>query len=155
MPTKLSSTVVSRISELPNPVSVQIVHEFYQYMKENGASEKHMTNELQVVLYFAGFLDIKTSLLDASRQNILEFLDNKRKDASQAPVRNNAFIIYIISANYIAFTTRVRFLRTKGYSFIRRFDSVYTSAFFIMIQESPINSPASLRGEFRKIRRHY
>jgi integrase/recombinase XerD len=85
MPTKLSSTVVSRISEVPNPVSVQIVHEFYQYIKENDASEKHMANELQVVLYFTGFLGMKTSLLDASRQNILDFLDSKLKDASQDP----------------------------------------------------------------------
>jgi hypothetical protein len=84
MPTKLS-TIVSRISEVPNPVSVKIVREFYQYMRESGSSEKHMTNELQVVLYFTGFLGMKTSLLDASRQNILEFLDSKQKDASQDP----------------------------------------------------------------------
>jgi site-specific recombinase XerD len=84
MPTKLS-TIVSRISKVPNPVSVKIVREFYQYMRESGSSEKHMTNELQVVLYFTGFLGMKTSLLDASRQNILEFLDSKQKDASQDP----------------------------------------------------------------------
>jgi integrase/recombinase XerD len=41
---------------------------------------------LQVVLYFTGFLGMKTSLLDAaSRQNILDFLDSKLKDASQDP----------------------------------------------------------------------
>jgi nitrogen regulatory protein PII len=27
-------------------VSVQIVHEFYQYMRESSSSEKHMTNAL-------------------------------------------------------------------------------------------------------------
>lgn len=60
-----------------------MVCEFYQYMRESGSSEKHMTNELQVVLYFTGFLGMKTSLLDASQQNIIEFLDSKQKDASQ------------------------------------------------------------------------
>jgi integrase/recombinase XerD len=84
MPTKLS-TVVSKISELPNPVSAQIVREFYEYMRENGASEKHIINELQTVLYFTGFLDIKTSVLDASRQHVLAFLDTKQKDTNEDP----------------------------------------------------------------------
>jgi integrase/recombinase XerD len=84
MPPKLW-IVVPRISEVPNPVSAQIVCEFYQYMRESGSSEKHITNELQVVLYFTGFLGMKTSLLDASQQNIIEFLDSKQKDASQDP----------------------------------------------------------------------
>ena len=44
--TKLSTTVVSRISEMPNPISAQIVHELYQYTKESNSSEKHMTNAL-------------------------------------------------------------------------------------------------------------
>jgi hypothetical protein len=38
--------VVSRISEMPNPVSAQIIREFYQYTKESNSSEKHMTNAL-------------------------------------------------------------------------------------------------------------
>jgi site-specific recombinase XerD len=84
MPTKLS-TVVSKISELPNPVSAQIVREFYEYMRENGASEKHIINELQTVLYFTGFLDIKKSVLDASRQHVLAFLDTKQKDTNEDP----------------------------------------------------------------------
>ncbi|HET6807455.1 MAG TPA: hypothetical protein VFH28_00180 [Nitrososphaera sp.] len=46
MPTYLSTTVVSKISEVPNPVSAQIIREFYQYTRESNSSEKHMTNEL-------------------------------------------------------------------------------------------------------------
>jgi hypothetical protein len=46
MPTKLSTTVVSKISEVPNPVSAQIIREFYQYTRESNSSEKHMTNAL-------------------------------------------------------------------------------------------------------------
>lgn len=41
MPTKLS-TLVSKIQTIPNPQNSKIIEEFYQYMKENGASEKHM-----------------------------------------------------------------------------------------------------------------
>jgi hypothetical protein len=31
---------------MPNPVSAQIIREFYQYTKESNSSEKHMTNAL-------------------------------------------------------------------------------------------------------------
>jgi hypothetical protein len=57
-------------------------------MRESNSSEKHMTNELQVVCYILHGLPWHENipLLDAaSRQNILEFLDSKQKDASQDP----------------------------------------------------------------------
>jgi nitrogen regulatory protein PII len=50
MPTKLSTTVVSRISEVPNPASAQIIREFYQYTRESISSEKHMTNALIITV---------------------------------------------------------------------------------------------------------
>ncbi len=37
MPSKLS-TLVSKIPAIPNSTNAEIIHEFYQYMKENGAS---------------------------------------------------------------------------------------------------------------------
>jgi hypothetical protein len=50
MPTKLSTTVISRISEVPNPVSAQIIRGFYQYTRESNSSEKHMTNALIITV---------------------------------------------------------------------------------------------------------
>jgi hypothetical protein len=38
MPSKLS-TLVSKISAVPNHNNAKIIDEFYHYMKENGASE--------------------------------------------------------------------------------------------------------------------
>jgi hypothetical protein len=55
MPSKLS-TLVSKISAIPNPNNARIIDEFYHYMQENGASEKHMINELQTVLYYSAFI---------------------------------------------------------------------------------------------------
>jgi hypothetical protein len=55
-------------------------------MKENGASEKHMTNELQTVLYYAIFLGPNTCLLDINkRDQILTFLNTKQKDENVDP----------------------------------------------------------------------
>jgi hypothetical protein len=61
MPSKLS-TLVSKISAIPNYENTKIIDEFYHYMKENGASEKHMTNELQTVVHDI-FLSLSLSLL--------------------------------------------------------------------------------------------
>jgi nitrogen regulatory protein PII len=35
---------------VPNPVSAQIIREFYQYTRESNSSEKHMTNALIVTV---------------------------------------------------------------------------------------------------------
>jgi nitrogen regulatory protein PII len=46
---------------VPNPVRVQIIREFYQYMTESGSSEKHMTNAL-----------IMTVLNDSMEEKVIE-----------------------------------------------------------------------------------
>jgi integrase/recombinase XerD len=85
MPTKLS-TLVSKIQNIPNQYNSQIVYEFYQFMKENGASEKHITNELHTMLYFATFLSQDSCLLDINRrEQILSFLNTKQKDETIDP----------------------------------------------------------------------
>jgi hypothetical protein len=85
MPSKLS-TLLSRIPAIPNYNNAKIIDEFYQYMKENGASEKHMTNELQTILYYTTFLGPQNCLLDIKkREQILAFLNTKQKDENLDP----------------------------------------------------------------------
>jgi hypothetical protein len=67
MPSKLS-TLVSKIPAIPNHNNAKIIDEFYHYTKENGASEKHMTNELQTVVYYATFLGAYNCLLDINKR---------------------------------------------------------------------------------------
>jgi integrase/recombinase XerD len=79
MPSKLS-TLVSKISAIPNSTNAGIIDEFYQYMKESGASEKDMANELQTILYYATFLGPNNCLLDINkREQVLTFLNTKQK----------------------------------------------------------------------------
>jgi hypothetical protein len=55
-------------------------------MKENGASEKHIANEVQTVLYYATFLGPYNFLLDTNkREQILTFLNTKQKDENLDP----------------------------------------------------------------------
>jgi hypothetical protein len=80
MPSKLS-TLVLKIPSLANPTNAKIIDRFYQYMKENGATEKHMANELQTVLYYATFLGLHNYLLDINkRELVLTFLNTEQKN---------------------------------------------------------------------------
>ena len=85
MPTKLS-TLVSKIQNIPNQYNSLIVNEFYQFMNENGASEKHITNELHTMLYFTSFLGPGSCLLDINRrEQVIAFLNTKQKDDTTDP----------------------------------------------------------------------
>ena len=85
MPTKLS-TLVSKVQNIPNQYNSQIIYEFYQFMKENGASEKHITNELHTMLYFSTFLGPDGCLLDINRrEQVIAFLNTKQKDEMTDP----------------------------------------------------------------------
>jgi integrase/recombinase XerD len=85
MPTKLA-TLVSKIQNIPNQYNSQIIYEFYQFMKENGASEKHITNELHTMLYYATFLGPDSCLLDINRrEQVVAFLNTKQKDETTDP----------------------------------------------------------------------
>jgi hypothetical protein len=55
MPVRLSTTV-SKIASLPNSTNAALIS-FYQYMKNNGASESHTNNSLKPNMAFAKFLE--------------------------------------------------------------------------------------------------
>jgi hypothetical protein len=55
MPTKLTTTI-KNIESIPNYTNVALVKEFYQYMKNNGASERHQNNNIKAIIAFAKFL---------------------------------------------------------------------------------------------------
>ncbi len=56
MPVRLPATTVSKIASLPNSTNAALMSEFYQYMKDNGASESHTNNTLKTNMAFAKFL---------------------------------------------------------------------------------------------------
>jgi integrase/recombinase XerD len=55
MPVRLYTTV-SKIASLRNSSNAVLMTEFYQYMKNNGASESHTNNSLKTNMAFAQFL---------------------------------------------------------------------------------------------------
>jgi integrase/recombinase XerD len=79
MPTKLSTTV-NKIRLLPNEGNVKLVLKFHEFMKENGASERHQNNNLKAIMAFSNYLG-KTSIKDINKkEDVLSFLQSKIKD---------------------------------------------------------------------------
>jgi hypothetical protein len=77
MPIKLSTTI-RKIQAIPNPVNVELLGEFLDYMRKNGSSEHHQNNNLKVMMGFGNFLGAEKSFHDVkTKQQVLAFLDTK------------------------------------------------------------------------------
>src|SRR5215212_9576245 len=87
MPVRLSTTV-SKIASLPNSNNAALMTKFYQYMKNNGASESHTNNSLKTNMAFATFLGAQVTFYDVKRkEEITAFLDTKIKIVEEDPDR--------------------------------------------------------------------
>ena len=110
MPTKLTTTI-SKIASLPNSTNSALINEFHQYMKSNGASERHQNNNLKAVIAFANFLGTDTTFLDVQlKEQIMSFLDTKIKNVQEDPdkkwitTRND--YLHLIKHFFSGFTIR-------------------------------------------------
>ena len=65
--------------------NVEIIRKFYQFMKNSGAGDKHINNNLKIVLSFASFNGQDFSFKDIGKQQIIRFLDSKIKSIEQDP----------------------------------------------------------------------
>ncbi|HEX5975875.1 MAG TPA: hypothetical protein VFY68_01285 [Nitrososphaeraceae archaeon] len=88
MPSKLTTTI-NKIALLPNPTNSDLINEFYQYMKSNGASERHQNNNLKaIIISFANFLGTDTTFFNVQlKEQITSFLDTKIKNLEEDPDR--------------------------------------------------------------------
>src|SRR5918912_1664469 len=85
MPSKLTTTI-NKIGLLQNITNSALINEFHQYMKSNGASERHQNNNLKAVIAFANFLVTDTSFFDIQlKEQIISFLDTKIKSDEEDP----------------------------------------------------------------------
>jgi hypothetical protein len=85
MPTKLTTTI-SKIASIPNSVNSELVNDFYEYMKSNGASERHQNNNLKVMIAYAWFLGTDVIFYNVrKKEQIMGFLDTKIKNTEHDP----------------------------------------------------------------------
>jgi len=80
------STTINKIQNLPNSSNGITLNEFLRYMKNNGSSERHQNNNLNVMIEFSNYFDSNTTFYNINKkEQILLFLDTKIKDLSQDP----------------------------------------------------------------------
>lgn len=99
MPYTLATTV-SKILLIPNRINMNLVNEFHDHMRSRGCSERHRNNTLQVMIGFAKFLGPDRTFYDLEKkEQILEFLDTKKKCNTQEPDEIKLFFRWITIQN--------------------------------------------------------
>ena len=56
MPSNLSTTV-DKVMNLANQKNSKLILKFHDFMKENGASERHQNNNLKTILAYSQFIN--------------------------------------------------------------------------------------------------
>ena len=86
MPVILSTTI-NNFYKVANLKNADIIREFYQFMKNSCAGDKHINNNLKIVLNFTCLSDQNLSFKDVERSEIIQFLGSKIKPIEQDPDR--------------------------------------------------------------------
>ena len=89
MPTKLSTTI-KKINTVPNRQNSDLIKKFYEFMKSNGASERHQNNNLKAVINFADYLGDEVSFADINKtEQVVCFLNTKIRSQEDDPEKKS------------------------------------------------------------------
>jgi integrase/recombinase XerD len=118
MVAKLSTTII-KIQTLSNSANSKILYEFLMYMKNNGSSERHQNNNLNVLIELSKYFGSDTTFHDINKkEQILLFLDTKIKDSSNDPEKR-----WITSWNH--YLTRIKLFFRWLYNKDKEIDKDY------------------------------
>ena len=67
------STTVNKIQNLSNSSNSKTLNEFLMYMKNNGSSERHQNNNLNVMIEFSNYLDSHTTFYNINKSKYYHF----------------------------------------------------------------------------------
>lgn len=85
MPATLTNTI-SKIQLVPNLTNASLITDFHKYMVSNGASQRHQTNTLKMVIDFAKYLGPNCTFYNLHRPDqIIPFLNTKIKSEAEDP----------------------------------------------------------------------
>jgi hypothetical protein len=80
------STAINKIQKISNSANSKILYDFLTYMKNNGSSERHQNNNLNVIIELSNYFGSDTTFYDITKkEQILSFLDTRIKDSSNDP----------------------------------------------------------------------
>ena len=64
------SCTISKMTTVPNKINTDIISEYHQYMRDNGATERHQNNALKAVIGYARFLGENTTFYESSNIDV-------------------------------------------------------------------------------------
>lgn len=86
MPAKLTTTISNIDIKVKNQINKQIIKDFYGYLKEIDTSNSYQNGLLKVLIRYTEYLgENRTFYQIQEKQQILDFLDMKRKTGSDDP----------------------------------------------------------------------
>ncbi|CAN5767959.1 hypothetical protein BH23THE1_BH23THE1_15640 [soil metagenome] len=86
MPAKLTTTVKNIDIKVTNQTNRQIINDFYEYLQNMDTSESYQNGLLKVLIRYAEYLGNYTTFYQIQeKEQILDFLDSKRKIAKEDP----------------------------------------------------------------------
>ena len=77
--------MISKLDNLSNIENTRLIKEFYEFMNQNNSSERHIINNLKVILNFDEYFQSQKPLRDINRREILSFLNSKIKSIETDP----------------------------------------------------------------------
>lgn len=82
MPSKLSTTV-DKAENLTNQKNSKLILKVHDFMKENGASERHQNNNLKAILAYSQFIDSRFLIDTNTQENVTSYLQTKIKSKEE------------------------------------------------------------------------
>ena len=76
MPSNLSTTV-DKVMNLANQKNSKLILKFLDFMKENGASERHQNNNLKTILAYSQFINSRLQVDINSQEGVTSYLQTK------------------------------------------------------------------------------
>jgi integrase/recombinase XerD len=101
MPYKLT-TIINKISTISNLDNRGILYEFSDYMSKKELLPNHQINNLKVAITLTRYLQSETFLCVNNSQQIIDFLDSKKKGLEEDPDRR-----WITTWNYYLHRTKL------------------------------------------------
>lgn len=79
------STTLRNIGTISNGVNINILEDFYRYLKDIGTSEGYQNQNIKQITNLARYLGTKKTFYDLSKNEIITFLDTKIKSNAVDP----------------------------------------------------------------------
>jgi hypothetical protein len=82
--------VLLKVQNTPIRENAELINQFYVFMKNNNSSERHIVNNLKVILNFDDFFQHSKALTNIGKEEIDAFLNSKISLWKQTLKRNGS-----------------------------------------------------------------